>query len=184
MKIAAAMLALLPLWGDTVNPDSAVIADFEKRVADYAQLRKTAEAKLPKLRPTESTEEISHRQHELRAAMVKLRPTARQGDFFTPAIDREFRRLMVFALQPGDATRIRKSFNHAEPVTLQPKINHPYPVGDVPLQSTPPSILQNLPHLPDDVEYRFVGRTLILLDTRANLILDYMTNVGPSNVGP
>jgi hypothetical protein len=179
MRIVFAMLAIIPLWGDPVNPDSAIIADFQKRVADYVQLRKSEESKLKKLRPTGSTEEIARHQHQLREAMTKARANARQGDFFTPAIDREFRRLMGFALQ-GDATRIRKSLRDAEPVAGQPGINHPYPdPGIVPLQSTPPSILLNLPRLPADIEYRFVSRTLILLDTRANLILDYMTNIGP-----
>jgi hypothetical protein len=36
----------------------------------------------------------------------------------------------------------------------------------------PPHILAVLPRLPDDIEYRFLGRHLILLDTRANVILD------------
>lgn len=87
---------------------------------------------------------------------------------------------MGFAMGPEDATRIRKSMQNAEPVTGQPQINHPYPdPGITPLQSTPPSILLNLPHLPPEIEYRFVSHTLILLDTRANLIIDFMTNVGP-----
>jgi hypothetical protein len=38
----------------------------------------------------------------------------------------------------------------------------------------PPNILAVLPRLPDDIPYRFFGRHLILLDTRANLILDRM----------
>ncbi len=173
-----AAVALVRVHGDPVNPDSAIIQDFEKRVADYMQLRKTEEAKLPKLRATESVERITHYQHELAEAMMRARKAARQGDIFTPPVDKEFRRLMGFAMQPQDAARIRKSLRDAEPVAGQPQINHPYPAA-TPLQSTPPSILLNLPHLPPDIEYRFVSRTLILLDTKDNLIIDYMTNVGP-----
>ena len=36
----------------------------------------------------------------------------------------------------------------------------------------PPKILLLLPDLPRDVEYRFVGRHLILYDVRANMIVD------------
>ena len=36
----------------------------------------------------------------------------------------------------------------------------------------PPNVLAALPRLPDDIEYRFMGRDLILLDTRANVIID------------
>jgi hypothetical protein len=36
----------------------------------------------------------------------------------------------------------------------------------------PPNILLRLPELPKDMEYRFVGRHLILRDVRANMIID------------
>jgi hypothetical protein len=179
MRAAVAMiLAVLPLMGDPVNPDSAIVQDFEKAVGGYVQLRKTEESKLSKLRSTTSTEKIAHFQHELAEAIMKARRSARPGDIFTPPVDHEFRRLMGFAMQPGDAARIRKSLRDAEPVAAAVQVNHPYPSG-MPMQSTPPSILLNLPKIPPDIEYRFVSRTLILLDTKANLIIDFMTNVGP-----
>jgi hypothetical protein len=178
LRITLAVLALLPLLGAPVNPDSAIIQDFEKRVADYVQLRKTEESKLTRLHATASSEKISQYQHALAKAIMQARQSARQGDIFTPQVDKEFRRLMGFAMQREDAPRIKKSLQDAEPVAGQPQVNHPYPSG-TPVQSTPPSILLNLPHLPPDIEYRFVSRTLILLDSKANLIIDFMTNVGP-----
>lgn len=178
--VVLAALPGLPVQGDPVDAHSAIIQDFEKRVDDYVQLRKAEESKLPKLRPKEGAEKITTYQHELARGIMKARASARQGDIFTPGIEREFRRLMGFAMQPEDAARIRKSMDNAEPVVGHPQINQPYPdPGVTPLQSTPPSILENLPRLPKEMEYRFVSRTLILLDTRANLIVDCMTNVGP-----
>jgi hypothetical protein len=53
------------------------------------------------------------------------------------------------------------------------RVDHSYP-KDAALQSTPPSLLQNLPQLPPDVEYRFVGNALILRDVEANLIVDFL----------
>jgi hypothetical protein len=41
-----------------------------------------------------------------------------------------------------------------------------------PLATMPPNILLTLPDLPRDIEYRFVGRRLILRDVRANIIID------------
>ena len=40
------------------------------------------------------------------------------------------------------------------------------------LATVPPLILARLPRLPDGLEYRFMGRDLILRDTNANLIVD------------
>jgi hypothetical protein len=51
------------------------------------------------------------------------------------------------------------------------EINGTYPDGK-PFSTVPGPILAVLPALPDDVQYRFLGRHLILLDIRANVILD------------
>jgi hypothetical protein len=50
-------------------------------------------------------------------------------------------------------------------------INGSYRDGK-PLSTVPPNILAVLPRLPDDIQYRFLGRHLILFDTRASVILD------------
>jgi len=60
------------------------------------------------------------------------------------------------------------------------KINEDYP-STVPVQSMPPSVLMNLPQLPKEVEYRIVGRDLILLDVGTNLVVDIAPNVVPSS---
>jgi hypothetical protein len=44
------------------------------------------------------------------------------------------------------------------------------------LSTMPPSLLLNLPKLPEGLEYRFVGRNLILYDSKANLIVDILRN--------
>jgi hypothetical protein len=56
--------------------------------------------------------------------------------------------------------------------------NTPYPDG-VPLSTMPPAILGVLPKLPPEVDYRFVGRHLILRDVAANIIVDYVWEALP-----
>ena len=43
----------------------------------------------------------------------------------------------------------------------------------------PPGLLLTLPELPKGLEYRFVGRDLILLDTEPGLIVDFIPEVLP-----
>jgi hypothetical protein len=43
----------------------------------------------------------------------------------------------------------------------------------------PPQVLRSLPPLPPELEYRFIGTTLILLDAHAHIIVDYMTGAVP-----
>jgi hypothetical protein len=158
-----------------VNADAAIVQDFEKRVAAYLQLRKSIESNLPKLKATPSEETISHHEIQLRHAVREARKNAQPGDIFTPQISAEIRRLIGIAMHP-DGPEIRRSLRSAEPVQLHLSINEKYPDG-VPLQTTPPSLLENLPALPPEIEYRITGQDLVLLDAKANLIVDVIRGV-------
>jgi hypothetical protein len=61
---------------------------------------------------------------------------------------------------------------------IKVRVNAPYP-DDEPLSNVPPQLLLNLPRLPDSVTYRFVGRDLILRDSKAALIVDFIREVTP-----
>jgi hypothetical protein len=54
-------------------------------------------------------------------------------------------------------------------------VNGPYPDGE-PLSTVPPNVLASLPQLPEDLEYRFLGKHMILRDSRANIVIDYIPN--------
>jgi len=180
MKLALAILLAGALGAQVghppVNADSAIIQDFEKRVAAYLQLRRSIESNLTKLKSTPSEEKISHHETDLRRAVREARKNARPGDIFTPEIAAEIRRLIAIAAQPEDGNHIAQSLRHAEPVQLHLEINESYPER-VPLQSTPPSLLENLPALPPEIEYRITGRDLVLLDAKANMVVDIIRGV-------
>lgn len=159
-----------------INADSAIVQDFEKRVAAYLQLRKSIESNLTKLKSTPSQEKISHHEVQLRHAVREARKNARPGDIFTPEIAAEIRRLIAMAMKPEDGNHIAQSLRHAEPVQLRLEVDDSYPAR-VPLQSSPPSLLENLPVLPPEIEYRITGRDLVLLDAKANLIVDVIRGV-------
>jgi hypothetical protein len=52
-------------------------------------------------------------------------------------------------------------------------IGGPYADGKT-FATMPGLLLAQLPELPDDIQFRFVGRHLILYDVRANTIIDRM----------
>ena len=60
-----------------------------------------------------------------------------------------------------------------KPVVL--KVNATYP-NDTPLPTTPPQLLMNLPKLPEQLEYRIIGKNLIIRDVEANIIVDFVPN--------
>jgi len=159
-----------------VNRESAIIAEFQKRVSDYVELRKSAVAQLPALKATTSPAKILEYQHTLAAKIVAARPHATRGNIFTPTISMEFRRLIQTTMDGPDARRIRASLRRGEPVKVSIQVNHPYP-ETVPVETSPPSLLLNLPKLPAELEYRVVGQGLVLHDVDSNLVVDFIPGV-------
>ncbi len=75
---------------------------------------------------------------------------------------------------------MRDAFNAMQevPVKSPPAVNADYPESAA-LATVPPLILVNLPRLPDGLEYRFMGRDLILRDREANVIVDFIPGAVP-----
>src|SRR5215469_1266449 len=160
-----------------VNANAAIAAKFEHKIADYMKLRQKALAGLAVPKNTESPEKIADFQKQLAGKIRDLRPQAKQGALFTPEVAGLFQRLVATAMRGKDGALIRTSFQRAEPIQGEHlDVNATYPDG-LPLQSMPPSLLLNLPRLPKELEYRFVGRELILHDTQASLIVDVIPDL-------
>jgi hypothetical protein len=73
-------------------PESPRISDFQKRIADYLKMRKSATSAVASLKTTDSPERLQEHELDLATAIQAARPAASQGDTFTPAIGAEFRR--------------------------------------------------------------------------------------------
>ena len=164
--------------GQRVNVGAQHIADFQQRIGDYVKLCHEAAAGMPGQKPTDSPGTMSNQERELAQRIRSLRPSARKGDIFTPEISAEFLRLIRLAWRNPDAAQMRRSLARAEPVSIKIHINDAYPAS-IPLQSMPPTLLQNLPSLPKELEYRVIGHNLVLRDARANLIVDFIERVIP-----
>jgi len=159
--------------------DSLIAKDFENRVGKYLRLRKNQAGNSPK--PTSSPDQLADQRHSLAARLREARSDAKQGDIFTPQISNYFKRQIAASLDGPNGANPRKSLQHAEPVRgLSLQVNQPYPDG-VPLQSMPPTLLMKLPKLPKELEYRIVGRDLILYDTVPNMIVDYIPGAIPGS---
>lgn len=161
----------LALWASQAPSVSPNITDFQKRVADYMKLRKNAASGVSSLKTTDSPEKLQDHQNDLAIAIRSARATAAQGDIFAAPVAAEFRHLIQGAL---GAERVKRSVRDNQPSPLPTiHVNPAYPLT-LPVQAMPPSLLKALPELPKGLEYRIVGRTLILHDVEANLIVDYL----------
>lgn len=159
------------------NPDAEVLVDFKKRIDDYMALHNKLEKQVPPMKETSDPAKIAASQKMLAMKIREARKTAKQGDIFTPEIRQLFRRLMYPEVKgrEGRQTKAAITEESHELKAVPLKVNAEYP-DDAPLMTVPPNILAALPKLPKDLEYRFVNRNLILLDTHANLIVDFIPN--------
>jgi hypothetical protein len=161
--------------GGQVNPQAAVLADFQKRVESYLEVRKKAEKGPAEQEESSNPAEIRAAQDTLAARIRAARADARPGDIFTPEIRAVFRRLMYPETKGAQGRRTKEIIEQDAPPTVPLKVNAEYPEGK-PLPTVPPNILESLPQLPEALEYRIVDRHLILRDVDANLIIDYIPN--------
>ncbi len=176
VAVALACIVSPPVFPQQpVNPDAATIEDFKKRVADYVKLHKQVASDMGRLKPTTAPEKIVKHEETLAEKIRAARADARQGAIFTPTIEAEFHRLIAITMAGPRAARIRKTLKGDEPVALRLKVNDDYPKS-IPLQSTPPTLLLNLPELPKELDYRIVGRSLILRDVDADIVVDFIPN--------
>ena len=160
-----------------VNADAQTLADFNKRIEAYMELHKKLAKDVPPLKETKDPAAIRASQEGLAEKIRAARKTAKQGDIFSPEIRTQLRRLMYPETKgpdgPETKAAMKEEGNELKNVVL--KVNARYP-DDAPLMTVPPNILAALPKLPEVLEYRFVNRNMILLDTHANLIVDYVPN--------
>ena len=147
-------------WGDTVT-------DFNTRVRNYFELRGKLQTGLPAQAITDNPAAIRLAQFALAQEIRVARSGARQGEFFTLTTSVEFKRVLLLTMSATTWAVIMAE----NPGEFRHQINGSYPDGK-PFSTVPGNILALLPQLPDDIQYRFLGRHLILYDLRANVILD------------
>ena len=161
-----------------MNAQGAATLEFQKRIQAYLKIHNQAETKVPNLRSTDDPQKISDREQALGQMIMTLRAGAQPGEIFAP----EYQPYFIKIVRDDFATRSardRKALIWELPAKMKVDINTVYPTT-LPLATFPPALLSKLPDLPPELEYRIVGRSLILRDVKANLIVDILRDVVPT----
>jgi hypothetical protein len=128
---------------------------------------------------TGAEQSVRIRQNALADALrTKVRPNAKQGDLITPdmaaAIARDIQ--TVFNSPKRDLLLDELAEQNQTPAnTATPAVNQRIEAPRV-----PPRLMEVLPPLPKQLEYDFAGRTLVLRDVDADVVVDYLPNVLPA----
>lgn len=156
----------LQAYVDLTQPERKVAAQEAEKVPGKAAANTGAE------------ESVRTRQNSLADALrLKLRPTAKQGDLVAPdmaaAISGEIKR--AFDTPKRDLLLDELAEQNATPATSSvPAVNLQLVAPRV-----PPRLMEILPPLPKQLEYDFVGRTLVLRDVDADVVVDFIPNALP-----
>ena len=154
---------------------------MNERLKEYVNLHMKLEQSLPKLPQEATPEQIDKNQRAFEHLIREARTTAKPGDIFTPEARPVIKRLLATVFGGPEGKQLKASImdeNPVDPVALKLTVNGRYP-DTVPLTTIPPPVLQTLPQLTENLEYRFVGDWLILLDTHAHVIADFIDNALP-----
>ena len=167
--------------GPLTPAEAEARATMNDRLKEYVDLHRTLEQALPSLPKDATPHQLDTNQRAFQALMQKSRASAKPADIFTPEARPVIKRLLATIFGGPDGQQLKASImdeNPVDPVALKLTVNGRYP-DSVPLTTIPPPVLQTLPMLTEDLEYRFVGDWLILLDTHAHLIADFIDNALP-----
>jgi hypothetical protein len=159
------------------NPQATALAEFQRRLQGYLDLRAKLAGKLKPLSPTANAAELAARQDTLAAALREARMGAKPGDLIPTRVADQIRTTVAEDFRHRNPDTKRAVFTEI-PEGVQPVINKTVP-DSATLATVPPLLLNSLPRLPDNIQYRFMGRHVILMDGDTRNIVDYILNVLP-----
>jgi hypothetical protein len=165
----------------TILEDHEATLAFLQSVADYANMHRLLEGPLPTLEVSTDMRVVQAAMDALATQIQAARKGARQGDIFSGAVARMFRRRIATCLPPEDLEAVlaenQREYEQPEASAAPAlRVNAVWP-PQIPFDFVPPQLLAALPPLPPELQYRIVGRSLVLWDHHANLVVDFLPGV-------
>jgi hypothetical protein len=159
--------------------DKAALAQFDAAIASYMSLRQSLVAeKISGPIPNSTSTELNRAADALAAAIQRGRAKARPGDVFGPAATLVFKRRIEAAMRDANLGPVLSNIDDEGPPTATPVVHLRFPAAAA-LATMPPALLEVLPPLPKPLEYRIIGRYLVLRDAEAALIIDFIPAAVP-----
>ena len=165
---------------DVLAADDVAFEQFKKDVDAFIDIHRGVVKQQPKVSDNATIQEIDRHQRGFLQALAAKRPGARRGELFKPPMETAVRRMLVKVFEGVEGRQLRDSIMDENPSGITIAINGRYP-DQVPMATMPPEVLAALPKLPEELEYRFIGEALAILDVPAHLIVDYIPNALPRN---
>ena len=168
----AAMTIAQPLSSPAVDA-------FVAATHDYVRMHRRLERITGPIELNSTPDSINRAMQALAAAIRAERPDAHQGDLFTPAVAGELRTRINDALLEHGFTaadlRASERQDGIDPTSVTLRVNGTF--FWVLASAMFPCVIEALPPLPPELQYRIVGNDLVLVDVHASLVVDILPNV-------
>lgn len=180
--LAACAAGCSPHLPPTTVPAAAApdVNTFRQALVTYVNRTQPYRKDAAKQGAPEPAAAVRKREESMAQALrTTVRPGARQGDIFDPMVAAYIRKqIMTMYTSPRHDLLMDELEEQSEG---EPASRAPVTIGvDGKSPKVPPLLLDVLPQLPKQLEYDFRGRTLILRDVDANVVVDFVTDAFPA----
>jgi hypothetical protein len=158
--------------------EAAPVKEFHDAIANYLALRNSLRKEVSGPVKDSTSSQLNNASDALAGAIERARANAPVGAIFSEPVAALIKRRIADAAR---AEKLRSALadidDEGAPIS-KPKVHLRLPVSEQ-LPTMPPSLLVVLPQLPKELEYRILGRDLVLRDVDASIILDYIPAAVP-----
>jgi hypothetical protein len=155
--------------------DAKARAAFEASVGAYVEQHRQLDMKVAELHGSDVPSVIAAHRVNLGKLIIAARRDSHRGDILTAEVEAWLRRLVRSAYPDAELAKLRAMVMEDLTPVRRLRVNTPFPTDARSLM--PPRLLAGLPALPEEVEYRFVGRHFVLTDVETDLIVDFIYNL-------
>jgi hypothetical protein len=164
--------------------EERALAQFTTGIDRYVALHRRLERSLAPEHLFADPEDMFEARAALASALRDARPLARRGTIFTPGVAQLFRDRLETTIRRHTLDvhlAIAETWLDDE---LEPEVHATlpwrFPADLWPPIDRWPALRASLPVLPAELEYRFAGRSLLLIDVHANMVVDVLDAALPA----
>jgi hypothetical protein len=175
VAVIVGSLSLAPAAASQPDPsaDTAAIKQFDAAIAKYMAMRQKLRSEVTGPVKDSSSTQLTNASDALAGAIERSRQGAQVGSIFTAPVAAVIKRRIADAIRTQQLASVLADIDDEGGAGPSPKVHLRLPVT-AQMATMPPALLKVLPPLPKELEYRILGRYLILRDVDASLILDYI----------
>ena len=172
------------LWASDVQAlgerpaEAAAVKQFDQAIADYLAMRRALRSEVSGPVKNSTSAQLTGASDALAGAIERARRGAVAGSIFNAPFATIVTHRIAAAVRTEKLAPVLAKIDDEGGINPAPKVHLRLPVS-AQMATMPPSLLAVLPPLPKELEYRILGRYLVIRDVDASLILDYIPAAVP-----